>query len=231
MKFIYKVICLLTVFLISGSTIAQEDKSSKKRKVHQVKELQFGIRAGFNTSTATGVDVETTSSLIGFHAGAYAQKPIQKNSLLLEIGALYTQKGYDKAYLFGDDAAFTFQADTVGGSAPGALTVNYLDIPIILKDNQFEKLSPFAGIECHILLDSEYNYAYINSNDELIKDTQTDLKDLKNFNVSALIGVEYHVNHFFNLNLAYSYGLSTIDKGNNVKLKLNVIRLSGGFSF
>ncbi len=243
MKIIQNLLLLFCFFTFFNNLQAQEDKASKKRKVHQVKELLFGIRAGFNSSTATGLAVETESSFLGFHAGAYAQKPIQKGQLLLEVGAFYSQKGYDKAILFGDAAAFTFQADTVGGSAPGTLTVNYLDIPIIIKDNQHERFSPFAGLEWNILLNSKYKYSYTKITEELaedmtvveieelIEDTQSNLSDLKNVNMSAIIGLEYHVNHFFNLNIAYSYGLSTIDKGNNVKLKLNTIRLSGGFSF
>ncbi len=233
MKLVQNQLILLFSIIFIGQSMAQVDKATKKRKVHQVTDLQFGIRAGFNNTTPSGVDIETTSSFTGFHAGAFTRIPIQKNNLILEVGALYSQKGYDKAYLFGDDAAFTFQADTVGASAPGKLTANYIDIPVILKDNQSKKFSPFAGIEFNILLDSEYQYSYINpkNENELIVDTQTNLSDLKNFNMAALLGLEYHINHLFNLNLVYSYGLSTIDKGNNVKLKINTIRFSGSFSF
>ncbi len=231
MKNIYSLFLFISIFSVNVKLQAQEDKDNKNRKLQQVTDLKFGIRGGFNSSSATGVDIETIDSFLGFHIGGFAQKPIQNDQLLLEIGALYSQKGFDKAILFGDDAAFTFQADTVGTSAAGSFTANFIDIPIIIKDNQYERFSPFAGLEMNILLNSEYNYSYTNADGEVIVGKETNLKDLKNFNMAAIVGLEYHFNHFFHVNFAYSYGLGSIDQGGDVKLKLNVIRICGGFSF
>lgn len=231
MKLIAKFALLFSLFFSFTDLCAQEDKASKERKVHSIKKKQFGIRGGLNVSNMSGIDINRDQALLGFHVGGYVQFPISNDQLILETGAYYSQKGYSKATVFGDEAQFTLQAEAVGSDAPGELLLNFVDIPIILKDNQFENFSPFGGIEWNVLLDSEYNYSYLNEAEELITDRQTNLSDLKNVNLSAVLGLEYHVNHFFNLNISYYYSFSTIDKGNNLKLKINTIKISGGFSF
>lgn len=98
----------LLLFLLSGMTLAGAKA-----------QVQFGVKAGANFSTFTG-DIQGAKTHVGFHGGILVKIPAsQLFSIQPEL--VYSGQGA--------------KGTATGTSDGGALTANYLNIPILLKYN------------------------------------------------------------------------------------------------
>lgn len=235
-----KIILTGLVLILGMQSFAQNKKEEeKKRKVHRVSKLQLGIRSGLNLSFLNGNGIIRDKNRVAYHFGVYGQMPIPKKSkdFLLEVGVLYSLKGYDKAKLVGDDN-YTVLGSEVSltnkdkYSSQSNLKVTYLDIPIVIKDNQSEKFSPYGGFQFSTVLNSSFEYAYkLDKDTDWNVRTSTNKDNFKTLQFGVILGLEYHVNHFLNLNVSYVYPMSMIDKKSESEIKMNDLKLGIGFTF
>lgn len=236
-----RILLLSFIFCIVGISTAQNRRDKdKKRQIHRVKKTQFGIRSGLNYSMTIGNDIIGNESRIAYHLGAYVQFPLSKKNkdLLIETGLFYSHKGWDLGYIVPDKMNEYMGAVTGLNKleyGQSSAKMEFLDIPIVLKDNQSEKFVPFGGLEFSTLLktDFEYGYKYVGEDGkEVFKTERTQPKDnLQTLFIGVIMGMEYHVNHFLNLNASFNYPLTNLDNKGFSDIKILNLKLAVGFTF
>ncbi|MGB0884192.1 MAG: outer membrane beta-barrel protein [Flavobacteriales bacterium] len=225
---------LYCLFIILLAFVNQQTKAQSKeeqgRKVQRFSKTQFGIRSGLNLSFPTGNLIERLKSRVHYHLGAYAQIPSPSKQFLYEIGGYLSNEGFETALIYGDDLMEDLEVNSSGNQAPTNLKAQYLDIQYIVKDNQNNKYSAFAGLETTFLLNSEVFQEY--KEDGEVKSTRVqNPKGLQTFGMGAIIGLEYHVNHFLHVNLNYTYPFTRMFKNSSTDVKNNSVKLGVGFTF
>ncbi len=223
-------ICL-TLFLSSFAFSQTKDDEEKNRQVKGITEMQFGIRSGLNVSFPSGNLVESSESRLGYHVGAYFQLPSKSKKFVYELGFFYSLEGFDAAWLFGDSIRASLNLPSIGNAAPTRIHIENLDAQVIIKDNQNEKFSAYGGLELSYLLSAEIYQEHINDQNELVKYTSTDLDGLSKVSLGVLIGLEYHINHFFHINAQYTYPFTRMLSESTSDVKNNTIKLGAGFTF
>lgn len=222
---------ILTLFLSTLAFSQTRDEEDKKREVKGITSIQFGIRSGLNLSFPSGNLVESNESRIAYHVGSYIQLPSKKKTFVYEMGLFYSLEGYDAAWLYGEEVQEALNLPSIGNGAPTRIHVDYLDAQFIIKDNQNEKFSAYGGLELSYLLASEVYQEHTNEAGELIKYTSTDKDGLSTMSVGVLIGLEYHINHFFHINAQYTYPFSRMISESSTDVKNNTFKLGAGFTF
>lgn len=215
---------ILAVFLFIGT----EDSYAQRRKKRNFK---YGIRAGLNYSYLSGSNIERDEGLFDYHVGGYLQFPISDN-LIFEPGINLSFKGYDAASVQGSQAREVLGLPE--SKSVSSLRASFIDIPLVVKDDQSTNFSPYAGLEFNILMNQEHEFEYevedADGATELVT-LQQELANLRDFQVSALIGLEYHLSSFAHINVSYGLALSTFDDNGDTDLKNNTIKLAVGFTF
>lgn len=217
-------LAILTVFLFAGT---QDSFAQRKKK----RNYKYGIRAGLNYSYLSGSNIEHDEALFDYHVGGYMQFPISDN-LIFEPGINLSFKGYDAASVQGAQAREVFGLPET--KSVGKLRASYIDIPLVVKDNQSTQFSPYAGLELNFLMSQEHEFEYEVENEEgeaELVTVQQDLDNLRDMQISALIGLEYHLSSFAHINVSYGLGLSSVDANGDTDLKNNTIKLAVGFTF
>lgn len=220
-------------------------------------EIKFGAKAGLNISTMDVNDASLTvqdgsKSLIGFHAGGFAEiKLTDKFALQPELlfslqGSKFERNKTDVALLPGNGSV------TTTSEFKTTLKTNYVNLPILVKFYATEKLFFVAGPQLGFLMsaksetDQTVTVATISAtNSTVVTNTNSD-KDVKEFykglNVSFGLGGGY----FFTENLfaeaRYNIGLTNDDKSadsvsfgalaiSTVEKRTNVFQVSVGYRF
>lgn len=222
---------LLTVFLSSITFAQTETDEDKNREVKGIKTVQFGIRSGLNYSFPSGNLIEAGDSRIGYHVGSYIQIPSKKKKFVYEVGLFYSLEGFETAWLFTDQIKTSLNLPAIGKNAPTRIHTDYLDAQFIIKDNQSEKFSAYGGLEISYLLASEVYQEFVNEQNELEKYTSTNSDGLSTIAVGVLIGLEYHVNHYFHVNTQFTYPFSRMLSESSTDVKNNTIKIGAGFTF
>lgn len=222
---------LLTVLLSTVVFSQTRDDEDKKREVKGIKKMQFGIRSGLNLSFPSGNLVEANESRLGYHVGGYIQMPSKSKKFVYELGLFYSLEGFESALLYSDSIKSSVGLPAIGNNALTRLYVEYLDAQFIVKDNQSEKFSAYGGLEVSYLLSSEIYQEHVNDAGELVKFRKTNPDGLSKVAVGVLIGLEYHVNHFFHINAQYTYPFTRIFSEPSTDVKNNTIKLGAGFTF
>ena len=215
---------ILAVFMFIGT----EDSFAQRRKKRNFK---YGIRAGLNYSYFSGSNIEHDEALFDYHVGGYLQFPISDN-LIFEPGINLSFKGFDAASVQGAQAREVLGLPET--KSISSLRASFIDIPLVVKDNQSTNFSPYAGLEFNILTGQENKFEYevedAEGETQLVTVDQ-ELADLRDFQVSALLGLEYHLSSFAHLNISYALGLSSIDANGDTDIKNNTVKLAVGFTF
>lgn len=222
---------ILTIFLYTLTFAQTKSEEDKNREVKGIKEIQFGIRSGLNLSFPSGNLVEASKSRFGYHVGTYIQIPSKKKAFVYEIGLFYSQEGFKAAWLYSDSIKSELNLPAIGNGAPTRIHVEYLDAQFIFKDNQNEKLSAYGGLEVSYLLSSEIYQEYKDSSGELIKYRSTKKDGLSTMAMGAIIGLEYHVNHYLHINGQYTYPFTRMISAPTSDVKNSTIKLGVGFTF
>ncbi len=225
-------ITILLSFLFSSIASAQTQQDEERnRQVKGIKKMQFGIRSGLNVSFPSGNLAEANESRIGYHVGSYIQIPSKKKTFVYEMGLFYSLEGFESALLYGDPTQSALNLPAIGNGALTRIHVEYLDAQFILKDNQSEKFSAYGGLELSYLLSAEIYQEHSNELDELVKYRSSSTDGLSKMAMGILIGMEYHVNHFFHINAQYTYPLTRMISEPATDIKNNTIKLGAGFTF
>jgi hypothetical protein len=168
--------------------------------------LGFGIKAGANISN-TNISSDQysldTKSKFGFHGGVFVTFMFS-DKLGVQPELLYSTQGSEY-----DESTFD-----------GALSMDYINIPVLLRYNINEMFSVHVGPQFGILVKAEEE---INGNTEDIKD------DFKSSDVSAAFGVEVDLPAKLGFGARYVIGLSNVlaDAGSfgDAELKNGVIQV------
>ena len=218
-KLAFAVVCLI----IMGSAKAQ---------------VSYGVQAGVNIANFKGealnslnnvVDLTNgfinTKSKTGFHVGGYVNIPVT-DKISFEPGVQYSQKGYAmKGDLKIDALKF------LGVNASAKVQAHYIDMPLVLKAEVAKGLSIYAGPQISYLVKNNFQ---VNTSVLGISLLNKKLNLTNNFNrmdIGLAGGVGYKFDNGFNVKAGYDYGLSKLDKNDNVKAYNRVVKVSVGFSF
>jgi opacity protein-like surface antigen len=119
------------------------------------------------------------------------------------------------------------------------LKLNYLNIPVSIKYNVYDKLTVLAGPQIGMLLSAKAEYDYRGSFNGVIESISEN-SNIKN-NVYPIafsfnLGASYGFSDNFFIDARYNIGLSNIfkmedDFGDTINLKNNVIQFSLGYLF
>ncbi len=181
-------------------------------------QVGFGLTGGVNFANVGGADVTMSpKNLTGFAAGAYLDISVPF-LLSIEPQILYSGKGYIM------ESSFTLFGSTY--SVKGTATLNYLEIPVLLKYSlpvPVVKPSLFVGPTMGILLGAKMKA-------EVTGQPTTDT-DIKSSTTGTDWGIVFgaSVNILVvNVNARYTMGLTTIDKSGQSKIYNRVFSIMVG---
>jgi opacity protein-like surface antigen len=195
----------------------------------QTEKVKIGVKAGLNIASLTFDENELESSQkTGFTAGIMAEIPLAKN-FSVQPEVLYSQQGMKFSYS---------DIDVANSSYESTITLNYLNIPIMLKYYVLKGLSVQAGPQIGILLKSNNKY----QDNFLGYDNHENynLSDYTNaFDTSVNLGVGYQFKDKFYVDLRYNISYSDVFKeansnGNyviNSDMRNRVFQITIGYFF
>lgn len=195
----------------------------------QTEKIKIGIKAGLNISSLTFDESELESSQkTGFTAGVMAEIPLAKN-FAIQPELLYSQQGMKFSYS---------DAEVSNSHYKSTVTLNYLNIPVMLKYYVAKGFSVQAGPQIGILLKANNNYqdnflGYENREDFNLKEYSNGIDTSVNF------GLGYQFKDKFYADARYNLSYSTIFKeanptGNyiiNTDMKNRVFQITIGYFF
>lgn len=161
---------------------------------------QFGVRAGANVSN---INQFAFANRTGIHLGAYYAYEWKEN-IVLEAGAYYSQKGYNDQKSSGISENF-----------------NYFSVPVIARYKFLDQFNAFLGPQASILASRKRD-----DNGTISQTTAI----LRGYDLSALIGVGMDLPQGFNVQIAYDYGLISLNYF-DFNVKNRTLQLSVGKSF
>lgn len=165
----------------------------------QGQDLDFGIKAGANFATIN--DASGFSNTTGFVGGVFLGFKLGE-TWGMQADLLYSQQGGD----------FTL----------GAINLDYMNIPVVLKYYMTDNLNIHAGPQIGINVND-------NVDDVLPEITEgIDLADPESFNVDGVVGLGYDFPFGLRASMRYSFGLT---EAFNTGGKNSVITLAAGYSF
>lgn len=132
-----KTMLILYTLFIGVTVMAQSEK------------IKLGVKAGLNISSLNFYESElSSSSKTGFTAGLMVEVPVAKN-FSLQPELLYSQQGTKTSF---------FDQDVTNSNYKGTITLNYINIPLMLKYYVIKGLSLQAGPQIGILLKANNKY-------------------------------------------------------------------------
>lgn len=147
-------------------------------------QVSFGVKSGINIATTKGL-IEFVKNRVGWYGGGFATIPINEK-FYLQPELLYSSKGNGEKYK---------PYKTV-------LTLNYLDVPIVLGYKIDHKTSLVFGPELGYFLSAHRVY---NNNENFNVSKNYPSK----FDVGLDIGLKYMAIKDILIEVRYSYGLKT----------------------
>ena len=167
-------------------------------------QTDFGIKAGLNYTKMSQIKLDGNSSDFkpGFHAGVFADINLLVVGIRPEI--LYSQKG--------------FEVDGEGGTVES--TLNYIDVPVMVKLNPAPIVSLYVGPQISFLLGDDWKSDLSGTFDP----------DSKSTEFAGVIGAGVRLGKL-DLGARYNFGLSKVvsderfdnfDKGRNQVIQLSL---------
>lgn len=152
--------------------------------------LALGLKAGGSLSTFVGADAKPLESLVGFHAGVFANLSLS-NHVAFQPKLLYSQKGNKPSVVNPNDRA---------------LRLHYVDVPLafhVNADGLFFEAGPQVGFL--VAANSKFN------------NESTDVKSVYNpVDVGYLAGLGYQRKSGLGVGLRYNGGFTNVRKATTV---------------
>ncbi len=166
-------------------------------------QIDLGLKGGVNFSNINSLSsvVSTYGEQTGYHAGAYAM--FKFNNVAIQPEVIYSSEG--QAYKYVQPGYPSLKS-----------TLNYINIPILLKVYVAEGFNLQAGPQFGFLLDSK-GYTYLSGSGNPTVTSQPLGAYIKTFNISLGLGAGLDLPFGLNFTFRYNAGLSDINKltGNN----------------
>jgi hypothetical protein len=188
----------------------EEPKPTQKKDVVQGKKISFGVKGGLNYSNLSG---EYNKPILGFHLGGFVEYKFN-GSISLQPELQFSAQGYKL------ENEIRQNFDDPVSTVSYKITLNYINLPILVKFNINKVVNLFAGPQVGFL-------AYAKNDDG--KDI------LDNFNTIDF-GVNFGGGLTLNkiiIDLRYNLGLSEVQKQAfpNTSNTNSVFQLSVGYKF
>ena len=180
-------------------------------------DVRVGIKAGANLSTVTSAPVDTKMKL-GFHIGGFLEFKFS-DVLSLQPELLYSTQG--AKYVF-----IRWYSDVQFGNVSDSRTIDYINVPVLLKINITEGFSAEIGPQIGFLIGTRWE----KKRDGVLIESGSIMKICNTVDVTALAGLSYAFAENFIVSARYGLGLTKIlsEEGNS---KNSVIQLSVGYKF
>jgi len=181
----------------------------------QAQTASFGLKGGITganeKTSANGFNI-TSSTKIGFYAGAFAEIGVSEN-FAVQPELFYSSMG--------TKVNMSFDGQTIKGSD----NFGYVNLPILAKYKN-SGFSAFLGPQIGFLLSAK-SKASGNG-----MDTTLDVKDqMKSTDISGVIGVGYTLTNGFGFDARYQLGLTDISKSTEEKTKNNAFMIGIHYVF
>lgn len=210
-----KTMLILYTIFISVTVMAQNEK------------VKLGVKAGLNISSLNFYESElSSSSKTGFTAGLMVEVPVAKN-FSLQPELLYSQQGTKTSF---------FDQDVTNSNYKGTITLNYLNIPLMLKYYVIKGLSVQAGPQIGLLLKANNKYQ-----DNFLGYENHESFDLKSYSsgidTSINFGLGYQFKDKFYTDFRYNISYSNVFKDGdanyfiNHDMKNRVFQITIGYFF
>ncbi|MEO8765707.1 MAG: porin family protein [Ginsengibacter sp.] len=197
----------------------------------------LGARAGIISSGFRGNTVNSLNNLLdftnggittadhaGFFGGIYADVPVA-NTISIEPGLYYSQKGYDI------NGALNLKGmDFLGANAKAKLQMQYIDIPVLIKANM-GGLQLFAGPQFSYLSKASLRTTAGALGINILNSTMDATSQFNRWDAGITAGIGYQFTNGMNLVASYDYGLSKIDAAKSTSTYNRAIKLGLGISF
>lgn len=193
-------------------------------------DMNFGAKAGLNVTTLTG-DVQDTNSLIGAHAGVFAEFKISdKFSFQPEL--LFSMQGAKEEY----SETETFGGTTYTYNEESKLKLSYINIPLMAKYYVAEKFSLEAGPQIGFLISAKADYETSETagGTTTSESASVDVKDnFKGIDFGLNFGFGYDFTEKLSAGARYNLGLSNINDvdGSSAEVKNAGFQISLGYKF
>lgn len=188
-------------------------------------EVDFGIKAGVNYATLSGVEGGETNYLPGFHGGFTAQYVLYPK-FAVQAELLYS--------LEGAESSFKRETEEYSFSSEQKLRLGFLNLPIMGKLYVTEGFSLQAGPQVGYLLSAKNEYSYSSAFPEdsiIISGTGDIREELKKVLFGLNFGIGYDLNSALFLQARYYLGLSDInnydDQIDDIEVDFKNIRNQG----
>lgn len=184
---------LSAVLVMSFSLSAQEASTNNNPEPS----ARIGIKGGFSAATVvkTGDANYKTDPLLGFNAGGVLILPLGR-VVALQPEVLYSQKGYHA------------MGSGLLGDYDYGRTLNFLDIPLLLRLNLSKELGIVAGPQYSYLLSTHTNFK--NGSASYQENVKNENDNIRKNIFGGVIGADLNLGEHF-----FLYGRYTIDFKNN----------------
>ena len=165
---------------------------------HGQMQVELGVKGGVNFSNinSTSAVVTTYGEQTGYHAGAYAMFKFGKAAIQPEV--LYSSEGQQYKY-------------PLQGYPQFKSTLNYVNVPILLKIYVTDWLNLQAGPQLGFLVNSKgYTYGYNPGGTPVITSQSLD-HYVQGFNMSIAIGAGVDLPFGLNFSMRYNGGVRDIN--------------------
>jgi hypothetical protein len=183
----------------------------------QAQTTSFGLKGGMTganeKASANGFNI-SSSTKIGFYAGAFAEIGVSEN-FAVQPELFYSSMG--------DKINVSFNGQTFKGTD----NFGYINLPILAKYKN-SGFSAFLGPQIGYLLSAKSK----GSSDSTNNTTTVDVKNqMKSTDISGVIGVGYTLANGFGFDARYQLGLTDISKSTAEKVKNNAFLIGIHYQF
>lgn len=188
--------------------------------------IKFGLKAGLNVSSLSGTSA-AMSSAYGVHAGGLVEfKILDKFAIQPEV--LFSTQGAKSEETTNFGTGIENQTSNIH--------LAYINIPLMAKYFVVQGLFVELGPQCSFLIDAKNKketITTIGTSVATISETENIKKTLKDFDISANVGVGYDILNKVIVQARYSIGLSNINDtySANSNIKNGVLQVSVGYKF
>lgn len=196
----------------------------------QAQTIDLGVKAGVNFANIDGDTEFDFKGKTGYHAGLVAEVLFSER-FSLQPEFLYSAQGA-KMELSGNELGIPYSFEST-------ISIDYIDIPVLMKYYVIEGLSLELGPQVGFLVRGEQEYD-ISIGGDTESGTQDIKDDLKSTIFGLAAGLGYKINDGLMLNGRYILGLSNIQKEDesfdeenigDISLKNYVLQFSIGYMF
>lgn len=160
-------------------------------------QIQYGLKGGLNYVNNeiinTPYEINDNSKYrLAYHVGAFAKIELSKK-ISFKPELLFSSKGYEISAI-----------ENVQPSGDGNLHLNYINLPLLIGYEFFDKMAINVGPELGYLLSAKAKY------DSKTIDLEEAWDNKFDFGIST--GINYHLDENIALEIRYTHGLSSVIK-------------------